>query len=274
MTHILLLFSFLSILTAIAVVTALALLVGLFVVVIYHFFMVKADDRAVEINEILPGANCGGCGYSGCMAYAEAMASGKESQLTLCNPGGQETASALAAYMGEAPAVVLPKAACVHCQGTQDKVRVDYEYTGIDNCFTADSIYNGPGACAYGCLGFGDCVRVCKYDALHIEHGIAKVDPEKCVACGACVKVCPRSLIDLENKFTDLTVVRCHNPEAGKNVKAVCSIGCIGCTLCVKNCPVEAIHMEERLAVIDQELCVQCGKCSRVCPTGAITSGL
>lgn len=260
------------ILLAVLAVSAIAAVLGAIIVLVFHFFSVETDPRAEEIAERLPGANCGGCGYSGCSAYAEALAAGSTTDTGRCTAGGQETATALAEYLGQAPAVFIPKMALVHCQGSQNHVTLRYEYDGSVNCKTATGLAGGPSSCTHGCLGFGDCERVCEYGAIHVENGVAVVDPEKCIACGACVRACPRKLIAIEPKYTDLHVVRCSNPDPGIRVRTVCDTGCIGCRLCAKNCPAEAIQINGNLAQIDQDRCTRCGTCVRVCPTHAITA--
>lgn len=270
----LLLFNLLTPLKAVGVVAVVAVFLGFIIVLVSKVFAVEVNESQEEINNLLPGVNCGGCGYSGCSGYAEALASGADSNLSKCTAGGQETVEALAAYFGQTPGVFVPKVAVVHCQGSCENIRVTYEYTGSVNCQTASELFGGPGSCQYGCMGFGDCVRACEYDAIHVDNGLAHVDPNKCIACGACVKACPRKLISIQPKYQDLFTVRCSNPLPGKDVREVCKIGCIGCTACVRNCPVEAIHMEEKLAVIDPDICINCGKCASICPTKAIVSGL
>ncbi|MDO5016107.1 MAG: RnfABCDGE type electron transport complex subunit B [Eubacteriales bacterium] len=263
-----------DVVVAILIVTGIAIVMGALILIVFHFFSVQGDTREEEIVELLPGVNCGGCGYSGCQAYAAALASEKDTDLSRCTAGGQETANSLAHYFGHAAAKFVPKMAIVHCQGSQDQVRVKYQYTGSMDCRTATELFGGPGSCAYGCLGYGDCYRACKYDAITIDNGLAHIHPEKCIACGACVKACPRHLIQIEPKYSDLYTVRCMNPEPGASVRQSCNIGCIGCGLCVKNCPSEAIHMEEKRAVIDVDKCTHCNRCYEVCPTKAIVKGL
>lgn len=266
--------SILSVLYAVLVVSAVAVIFGFLILVVFRFFHVEVDEREAEINELLPGANCGGCGYSGCQGYASALASGADTDLTKCTAGGQETVSLLGEYFGQSTGAFVPKVAVVHCQGNQHHVKVNYEYTGSQNCQTASELFGGPGSCSHGCLGLADCVRSCEYDAIHVVDGLARVDADKCIACGACVKACPRNLIEIEPKYSDLYTVRCKNPEPGNIVRQACDIGCIGCGLCVRNCPSEAIHMEDKLAVIDVEKCTHCNKCFEVCPTKSITVGL
>lgn len=259
---------------AVLAAAGLALLLGLIIVTVFRFFAVEKDEEEEAILRLLPGANCGGCGYSGCAGYAGAIASGAESNLGKCSPGGSETMQALAAHFGQDSSHFIPKVAVVRCQGSYGKVKSRYEYEGTGNCFTADNLYGGPNACTHGCLGFGECVRACAYGAITVDNGVAVVDADKCVACGKCVEVCPRKLIEILPKYRSLHLVRCMNPEAGKAVKEICEIGCIGCTLCVRKCPEQCISMVEHRAVIDQERCTQCGICAEVCPTHAITKGL
>lgn len=259
---------------AILVVGVIALVLGLVILVIFKLFHVEVDEREEEINELLPGANCGGCGYSGCQGYASALAQGTDTDLTKCTAGGQETVNLLATYFGQEAGAFIPKVARVHCQGSQDKVQVRYEYTGSQDCRTASQLFGGPNSCSFGCVGYGDCRRACDYGAITIENGLARIDSSKCIACGACVLACPRNLIRIEPKYTDLFTVNCSNPLPGKESRKACDISCIGCTLCVRNCPEEAISMQGSLAVIDQEKCIQCGKCLEVCPTKAIVKGL
>lgn len=264
----------LNVLSAVGLATVLAALLGFIITVVFRFFAVESNEKEEAILELLPGVNCGGCGYSGCQGYAAALADGSDTNLGKCTAGGKDTMDSLSEYFGQVPATFIPKLAVVRCQGSNEQVRVRYQYEGSVNCHTANGLFGGPGTCSHGCLGFGDCVRACEYDAIEVKNGVAVVNPDKCIACGACVEACPRALISIEPKFQDLTIVRCMNPDAGKDVRKVCDIGCIGCTLCVKKCPEQCISMVDKRAVIDQERCTQCGTCAGVCPTHAITQGL
>ena len=253
---------------------AIALVMGIVILIVFKVFAVKTDEKVEEINQILPGVNCGGCGYSGCMGYAEALGSGADTDSNKCTAGGAETAAALAAYLGVEGGQYIPKVAHVHCQGNQDHTQKRYEYTGTPHCASAHGLFSGPNSCTYGCLGFGDCVNVCEFDALYIEKGIARVNHNNCTACGKCVDACPKHLIHMIPKHEAATVNSCSNHWPGAVVRKNCSIGCIACTRCVRVCPVEAIHMEDNLAVIDQLICIHCGKCVEVCPSKSITQGL
>lgn len=263
-----------SIFTPTVIGGAIALVMAIVIMIVYRLFAVKVDEKAAAVNEILPGVNCGGCGYSGCMGYAEALASGADADPTKCTAGGADTAEALAAYLGVEAGIYIPKVAHVHCQGDTAHTKKRYKYTGTQNCASAHSLFSGPNACTYGCLGFGDCVAVCEFGALYIEDGIAKVDHTHCTACGKCVDVCPKQLIQMIPKHEAATVCTCNNHWPGNVIRKHCTIGCIGCTRCVRECPSGAIKMEENLAVIDQYACTHCGNCVTVCPTGAIRTGL
>ena len=233
-------------------------------------FHVAVDERQSKIREILPGANCGGCGYPGCDGYAEACVEGK-AKPNLCAAGGHETAEKIAEILGVKAERLEPMVAFVKCRGSHDKTVKDCVYMGFDDCRSASVVPGkGPASCTYGCLGLGTCVKVCVFGAISIKNGVAEVDRNKCMACGTCAANCPRGIIALVPKRAMLEVA-CSNPLKGPIVKQVCSAGCIGCTLCVKTCPKQAISMKGSLAVIDPALCVNCGLCAAKCPVKAIT---
>lgn len=251
-----------------------ALILGALIIVVAKKFQVPVDTRVEDLLVILPGANCGGCGYSGCSGYAEALASGEEPNTAKCIPGGPDTADAVAGYLGTKSEVFVPTVAQVYCQGSSEHTKPRYDYVGTKTCRAASLVQNGPGSCVYGCIGFGDCQASCEYDAIEVKDGLARIIPENCVACGACVRECPKNIIHLIPKVENAYINRCSNPLLGPIVKRTCDIGCIGCTLCVKTCPVNAIHMKDSLAIIDQDICIQCGACIKVCPPHSITMGL
>lgn len=158
------------------------------------------------------------------------------------------------------------KVAFVKCAGTCEKAKQDYEYTGVEDCAAMAFVPNGgPKSCNYGCLGFGNCVKACPFDAIHVVDGIAKVDPKVCKACGKCVAACPKHLIELV-PYEAMHLVQCSSKDKGKDVMSACSVGCIGCHLCEKNCPSDAIHVVDNIAYIDQEKCTGCGICAEKCP--------
>ena len=263
-----------DILIAVGVLGGLGLGFGLILGLASKVFHVETDPRLDQLNECLPGANCGGCGYAGCGGYAEAVLTG-EAPIGLCNSGGNECAQTMAKIMGVEAGEVTRKVALVRCSGEKhyDKdgnltsgARVKAKYEGFKDCLAASKVGgSGPLSCKFGCLGFGSCVKVCKYDAISIVNGIAKVNEDRCVGCMSCAKVCPRGLIvPVEPKRNG--VIACASLAKGAVTTRGCTIGCIGCGLCKKICPQEAITIEKNLAVIDYSKCDNCGLCATVCP--------
>ncbi|MGL5616786.1 MAG: RnfABCDGE type electron transport complex subunit B [Sarcina sp.] len=233
-------------------------------------FEVKVDERIPKLRECLPGANCGGCGYAGCDAYAEAVVL-EGAKATLCSVGGAEVADKIGEVLGVAVEMGDKYTAFVKCNGTCHKAKENFEYEGINSCLEAAALTTKGGkACSYGCLGLASCVKVCEFDAIHIEEGIAKVDKEKCTNCGACINICPKGLIEsvpMKKKVR----VSCNSKDNGKVVRASCQAGCIGCKICEKACPKSAITVENFLAKVDYDLCVNCKLCTKKCPTKAIS---
>lgn len=261
-----------AVLTAAGIVGVTGLLIGILLVIAGEKFKVKVDETQVAVRELLPGANCGGCGFAGCDACAEAIAQGK-APVSACPVGGPELAKRVAIAMGMDPskAAVKEMTAFVKCSGTCDKAVKKYEYYGLKDCNALSVV---PGAddkgCEFGCMGYGACVKACKFGALHLVEGIAKVDESKCTGCQACTKVCPQHLIVMVPKGQRYKVA-CSSHKRGKDVKSVCAAGCIGCTLCTKQCESDAIHMDNNVAVIDYDKCTNCGKCAEKCPVKVIT---
>ncbi len=251
-----------------------ALLLGAVILLVFRFFSFKEDPLIEEINEVLPGINCGGCGYSGCLGYATALASGKDTNTSKCTAGGVDTAEAVAITLGTSPQDYIPQVAHVFCQGSGEYTSKRYDYTGTTHCASATGLFGGPNSCTYGCLGFGDCYDVCEFDAIWIADGLAHVNHNNCTACGKCVTACPKDLISLIPKHELATVNSCSNHWPAAATRRNCKIGCISCRRCVKVCPVDAISIDDNLAVIDQEICIHCGECIKVCPTHSITEGL
>lgn len=261
--------SIMGIIIAAAVVGAVGLVLGVLLGVASEKFKVEVDEKEILVRNELPGNNCGGCGYPGCDGLAKAIAAG-EAAVDACPVGGAPVGAKIAAIMGVEAGGAEKQVAFVKCKGTCDKTNMQYRYYGIDDCRKV-SVVPGAGekACAYGCMGYGTCVKACQFDAIHIVDGVAVVDKEKCVACGKCVAACPNHLIELV-PYKAEHLVQCSSHDKGKDVKAKCENGCIGCTLCTKQCEVGAIHMENNLAVIDYSLCTNCGKCAAKCPAKVI----
>ncbi len=261
--------SFQGVMVATAIVAGVGLFIGLFLGFAAKTFEVKQDEREILVRELLPGANCGGCGYPGCDGLAAAIAKG-EAPANACPVANKEAHKQIAEVMGTSVEDTEKMVAFVKCAGTCDKTEVKYEYYGVQDCNKA-AVIPGKGnkKCSYGCMGFGSCVRVCAFDAIHIVNGIAVVDKDKCTGCSTCTAQCPNKLIEMVPAAAK-TLVGCSSLDKGKDVKAACSAGCIGCKLCVKACEFDAIHVDNNLAHIDYSKCTNCGKCATVCPVKVI----
>ncbi len=263
-----------DIVIAIAILGGLGLVFGLVLAAASKMFYVETDPRLDQLNECLPGANCGGCGYAGCGGYAEAVLNG-EAEIGKCASGGNECAQAMAAIMGIKAEAVTRKVALVRCSGekTYDKdgnlltgARVKAAYEGFHDCLSATKVGGrGPLSCKYGCLGFGSCTKVCKYGAIKVVNGIARVDEDLCVGCMACAAACPRGLIVPVEPGRNV-VIACNSMAKGAVTTRGCTVGCIGCGLCKRICPNGAITVTNNLAVIDYSKCDNCGLCATVCP--------
>ncbi len=245
--------------------TVIAIICAVLLTLSTVFFGVKEDETASAIRECLPGANCGACGYRGCDGYAKALSEGKEAGVNLCVPGGDKTAMAIATILGVEAEDVVEKVAYVACNGNCDATERKYDYKGLKSCVVANLLYSGDKSCNYSCLGYGDCVKVCPRNAISIENGVAKVDPQKCIGCGMCVRECPNNVIKLTNDTVNV-VVQCSSHDKGAITRKICSNGCIGCMKCQKTCPHGAIKVENNLATIDYSLCTGCAECVKVCP--------
>jgi electron transport complex protein RnfB len=247
--------------------TALGALFGLGLALAARKFAVTQDPRVSKVEALLPGANCGGCGYAGCLAFARALVQGKASPYA-CAPGGSETANAIADILGLAKEERVPVVAVVGCRGG-NKVDLQMEYHGLASCRGVTLLADNLRVCPYGCIGLGDCVQACPFDAIHMEDGYAVVDEAECTGCGRCVEACPKGIIYLVSRPKKVRVL-CSSHDRGKRVKSICPVGCIACGLCAKNCPVKCIEIRDNLAVIDHEKCINCGICAAKCPTDSI----
>lgn len=253
---------------AVLVISGLGLIFGIGLSYASKVFAVKVDERVTQIREVLPGANCGACGFAGCDAYADAVVSGK-AEVNCCTVGGNAVAGQVGAIMGVKSEGVKRTAARVLCNGRCSVSKEKYAYQGIDDCVAATQLFSGHKACSYGCLGHGNCVKACPFDAIVITGGIARIIEDRCKACGKCIAACPKHLIEMIAKDKKYSVM-CRSKDKGAVTKNNCEVGCIGCTRCVKACRYEAISMEGTLAKIDYSKCTNCGECTKVCPTMAI----
>lgn len=215
-----------------------------------HAFHVEVDPRIEAVLGALPGANCGGCAYVGCGEYAEAVVL-EGAPVNKCAPGGGGTAEALASIMGIEVEISAPSRPIVHCGAHLEDRLGRNEYAGEKTCLTANTVA-GIQMCTFGCLGFGDCVRACLYDAVHVVDGLATIDYDKCIGCGACVKACPRNIILMASfKADQLVAVRCSSKDGGKDVKNACKVGCIACKACTKQSGLFSV--KDNLASINYE---------------------
>ncbi|MBO5293663.1 MAG: RnfABCDGE type electron transport complex subunit B [Clostridia bacterium] len=253
-----------DVLIPVGIFAALGVLFGIVLAVASKVFAVKVDERVPQIIDCLPGANCGGCGYSGCAALAEAIVKGEASP-NACNAGSAEGIRRIGEIMGIAVSDPIPVHAQVKCMGTCHTATFKYRYEGAQDCIAAERMGGGDKLCANGCIGLGTCVAACKYDAIAIVDGVAVVDTTKCIGCGACAAICPKKLIVMlpaQSKYS----VLCRSVENGATTRKYCKAGCIGCRICEKNCPAGAVTVDNFVASIDQNKCTGCGICAEKCP--------
>ena len=258
-----------GIILAAAIVGGTGLFIGIFLGLADKKLTVKVDEKEEAILGVLPGNNCGGCGYPGCSGLAAAIAKG-EAPVGQCPVGGAPVAAKIAAIMGEEVVETERMAAFVKCTGTCDKTKQNYQYTGVEDCEMMAFVPGGGSkACSFGCMGFGSCVKACPFDAIHIVNGVAVVNREACKACGKCIAKCPHHLIELA-PYAQQAFVGCSSHAKGKAVTSACEIGCIGCKKCEKTCPNGAITVTDFCAHIDYSKCTNCGACKEACPRGII----
>ena len=266
------------ILIAVIVLGAIGLIAALVLYFTSKKFAVKEDPRIGQVNEVLPGANCGGCGFPGCGGMASACVKAADAgslEGLNCPVGGQPVMEKVAAILGMKVEASAPKLAVVRCNGTCENRPRTVIYDGVKSCRIANTTCMGETACAYGCLGCGDCVNACQFDAIKMneETGLPEVDSTKCTACGACAKACPRNIIEIrvvKGAKKMGVVVECMNKDKGAVAMKACKAACIGGQKCVKVCAFDAVHVENNLAYIDPEKCCNCRKCEQECPKKAI----
>ena len=257
-----------AILTAFCVVVSIGLIFGILLALFNHFFGVEEDPKVKAVRAVLPGLNCGACGFKGCNEYAAALAR-NEAAPNLCIPGAETTAADLSAVLGVEVAPPKDIIAFVRCNGTCEASSDKAVFNGIRTCKAQNALFAGPKACSYGCLGCGDCAAACVANAIYVENGVAKVDTSRCLGCGLCTSVCPKNLIAMIPQEAT-AVVYCSNKDSGAVARKACKNACIGCKKCEKTCPHGAITVQKNCAVIDYEKCTGCGSCAGVCPTGCL----
>lgn len=261
-----------SILIPVAIVSGLGLVAGVGLSIATIVFQVPVNEKEEKVRSFLPGINCGACGFSGCDGYAKALADGT-ADANLCAPGGAEVRQEISALLGVTADEQRPTAAFVGCNGRCELTSKKMNYQGAQTCYAANQVFGGQQACGYGCMGYGDCVQACAYDAIHVVAGVAEVDPLKCVGCLQCIAACPKQLISMK-PVTGAPVVACRNLDKGGAVRKICDVGCITCSRCVKACPTDAIAIVDNVAVIDPDKCINCGACQEACPQDCIVEVL
>lgn len=263
--------------TILITIISLSLLALTSAVILYFVaqkFKITEDPRIDEVQALLPAANCGGCGFAGCRNFSEALVKSETLDGLNCPVGGASVMGQIASLLGKTAPVVDPKVAVLLCNGTPENRPRTSTYDGASECRIANNLYIGETDCSYGCMGYGDCVRSCTFNAMFIntETGLPVIVDEKCVACGACVRACPRNLIELRKKAKKerKIYVACSNCDKGGPARRACKVACISCNKCLNVCKFDAITIENNLAYIDAEKCTFCRKCVSECPTGAI----
>ncbi len=259
-----------TILSGIFALMAIGILMSLVLGIAAKVFYVHVDPRIEQIKDILPSANCGGCGYAGCAEYAEAIVQISESP-NKCVAAGAECTEQVCQVLGVSAEIGERKVAKIFCQGDTQRAVKLFEYSGAEDCYAAIVSTGGDKACQYGCVGLGTCVRACPFEAMSMsEHGLPLINNDLCTGCGNCLEACPRNLprlIPVSQPVANL----CSSQDAGKVVKAVCSVGCISCGQCIKKCPAGAVYTEDKMTIVDPEKCQSHKVCLEKCPTGSMT---
>ena len=255
-------------------VTSLGAIAAMILYVVAKKFEVETDPKIDEVEEVLPATNCGGCGYPGCRAFAEALVKAEDISDMHCPVGGNDVMKRVGEILGVEVQEKDAYIAVVKCSGSFEHRKKTNIYDGAPNCTIAAQLYGGDTGCAYGCLGLGDCVEACDFEAMYMDEntGLPVVIEDKCIACNACVVACPKDIIELwpKGRKNRRIYVACMNEEKGGIAQKYCSVACIGCSKCFDVCRYDAITVENSLAVIDPEKCKLCRDCVYVCPTNAI----
>lgn len=260
-----------NLVTPVIMVVIAGFVASALLVIASKVFFVPVDERVTAITEALPGANCGGCGFAGCGDYANSLVENPDTPCNKCAPGGAAVASVIAEILGKSAGATEQQVAQVMCNGTCSAAKPILEWQGMQTCKGAKGFFTTPSECMYGCIGLGDCVNACQFDAIGVIDGRAVVNRNNCVACGACVGTCPQSIIKLVPMKSQVHVM-CSNTDKAPVAMKACSNACIGCGKCAKACNFDAITIENFKATIDPEKCKSCGMCVVECPTGAINT--
>ena len=258
----------------IIVISSIGAISAIVLFIVSQKFQVFEDPRIDEVEALLPSSNCGSCGYAGCRAFAEVCVASDNLSHLSCPVGGSDTMHSVANFLGLDAVSVTLRTATIRCNGTCENRPKTSKYEGVATCAAIAALYGGETDCQYGCLGFGDCVPVCLFDAIHMNPntGLPEVDDVKCNACGACVDACPKMLIELRKQMPKYrkVYVACMNKDKGPVASQACKVACTGCKKCFQVCTFEAIEMGNNLAFIDSAKCTLCRKCVAVCPGNTI----
>lgn len=258
-----------EIIMPVAALGGLGLLLGLGLAIASKLLAVKVDPNIEKVRELLPGANCGGCGYPGCDGFAKALAEGA-AEVGRCTVLSSENLTAIGELLGVDATPGKRMVARVLCRGDEENCSTKYEYYGLSDCRAAAMLAGGPSSCRFSCVGLLTCAKACPFGAISLDdRGIATVDEDKCTGCGRCAEACPKDAIVVmpqENRV----YINCRNTDKGKAVMSICKAGCIGCSMCAKKCPHGAITMKDNLPVFDYDKCTGCGVCAVVCPKDCI----
>lgn len=260
-----------GLLIPVIIVVCIGFVAGVILTIASKVMSVPVDEKVEELIEAMPGANCGACGFAGCENYAVTLAEDKEHVLStsLCPVGGGNLSNTLANILGVEATSNEPRVAIVTCGGSSKKTKRIMIHDKKWSCKAASNLYGGQMACSDGCLGLGDCLRICPYNAISMKDMLATVDRNLCIGCGLCATICPKNTIKIFPENT-LTYVSCQSKAPGGETRKACKVGCIGCTKCAKVCQRDAITIDNNHAIVDPTLCTNCGDCVRACPTSAI----
>lgn len=254
--------------TSILILAILGFAVAVMLGFASKIFYVEEDPKVEAVLEALPGANCGGCGYAGCEGYANAVVKSPNVAANLCVAGGAKTAAQVGELTGKAVTESDPLISFRRCDKISGKVQKRYTYQGLPSCAAAATLAQGSDVCSHSCLGFGDCVVACPFDALYLKDGIVCVRENICTGCGKCTHACPRNILELIPRRARVAV-RCSSRDKLRAVMDVCLVGCIQCGKCIKSCPAGAISFQDSRIHIDQQKCLAYGdECELICSKG------
>ncbi|MEE9281046.1 MAG: (Fe-S)-binding protein [Myxococcota bacterium] len=254
----------------VTVMTGLSLLFGAVLAIAYRFLRVDEDPRLEQVDELLPGNNCGACGEPGCFAFAGKLL-GQEATPGKCTVADQGTLEKIASILGVDVGSEQKRIARLSCAGGAGSARDLARYEGIGSCRGAVVVDGGGRACSWGCLGLGDCERACSFDAIRMnDEALPVVELELCTACSDCVDVCPLDLFVLMPESERL-FVQCSSPLEGEAAIRSCRVACDACALCALDAPGASVEMRDGLPVVHYDRGVQpAAEATWRCPTGAI----